>query len=234
MNTWFLLIFTGLMAFSFQPQPAYQRILFVGNSLTVAKPAPTIFWDGYHGMASTQPDRDFIHRIQLKLAVKQGVIPEIGVLSTDINRWPGNPTGILLFHPEQTAQSFDPDLVIVQVGDNTKGYTYEQWLEKYQIIKAWTPNARHVVLGLWNKAGGEREDFAKRSAEATGMEYLKIYDLHINATSAIGHPVAAVSWHPNDLGHERIAQRVIDWLLASVFLPTVFVPLGGTVPGTIP
>lgn len=197
-----LLLFVSLPAHAQAPL----RILFVGNSLTVAWPAPELDWPGHRGMAASQTDRDYVHRVQLMLAAQTGMIPEIAIVSADVLRaFDGTTiTG-------QHASEFAPHIVIVQMGDNTPATTaYATWLDAYSRVKSWTPDARHIALGLWGRSRDGREETIQQVAAATGMEYIVIRNIHTTATEASHIPTPGVKWHPNDLGMQRIAERVVN------------------------
>lgn len=220
-----------LLFFRAPPPPSYQRVLCIGNSLTVAPPAPGIGWLGYHGMAASQPDRDYCHRVQLALAAEQGFAPELAIVSTDVNRWPINPTGRILF-AATTAAEFGADLVVVQMGDNAGvDIPYERWLEVYREVEAWTPGARRIALGVWSPSKAQHEENIRRVAEATGMQYVRISDLHTPATKASQHSDPGVAWHPNDDGMSQIAERVVQALDGRWWLPVI---RNGEPGGTIP
>lgn len=219
------------------PAP-YHRILFVGNSLTIARPADRLGWPGLNGMAASQPDRDYAHRVQLGLSAYQGAIPEMDIVSADIHRFiAGQVTGRTLFN-EIPAPEVGADLVIVQMGDNAPpGTPYKVWADAYAEIATWAPGARYIALGKWGgPLGGQDERFLQQAAAAAGMEYIYIRDLHTPENVASQFANTAVAWHPNDAGMARIADRVLTALRPPMWLPWVTTgPTGGTIPGgTIP
>lgn len=232
----FLIVILSL--FSFSPQlrqaqlpscPNYHRILFIGNSITLSSPSTALEWPGYWGMAASQSDKDWVHQVQLMLAAKQGFVPEIAIVRADIHSW-ATITGLTTFR-NVSVQEFAPDLVIVQMGDNSQpSFSAEQWLDAYADIKAWTPHARHLALGVWDGGNQWKENNVKLAAESAGMQFMQIHDIRIlNVTDARHYTKPGVGWHPGDLGHLRIAERVVDALRA-VYLPGV----GGTIPTPTP
>lgn len=212
----------------FTQRHGFERILFVGNSLTASPPSSPHSWPGYHGMAASQPDRDYVHRVQLLLAAQQGFIPEIAIVAGDVDRW-DSVTGETIFG-NTTAQEFEADLVIVQMGDNGRLDTpYTHWEAAYQQIAEWTPGARRIALGLWSQANDIRGEHLRQAATEAGMVYIRINDLRNRETVAIDHPHSGVGWHPNDAGMAAIAERVVGALHAYMHLPVVF---GATIPPT--
>lgn len=224
----FLLFSIFLLPLSVHLAPTYQRILLVGNSITLSSPAPHLEWPGYWGMAASQADRDYAHQVQLMLAARQGFVPKIAFVRADIHRWPVAP---LLEFGAGTVAEFAPDLVIVQMGDNAAlDVPYEVWETAYQEIAAWAPGARFLALGKWGgRPGNAQEEYIRQAAQAASMEYVSIRDLHIAENEARQHANNAVAWHPNDAGMQAIAQRVVErrprwlpWVTSGVD--------GGTVP----
>lgn len=215
-------------------QPA-ERILFIGNSLTLSHPAPHLGWVNFWGMAATKPDKDYVHQMQLKYAACQGFVPEIGIIRGDLHGW-DKVTGQLEFGGV-SALEFNPDLVVVQMGEHATIETpYAAYLAAYSEIKSWTPNAHHIAVGIW---GGPLDDIRgqhiERVAAETGMIYVRIRDLHTAETEARQYEDRGVAWHPNDLGHDLISDRIIDAAPRRVFFPYIASPSkSGTVPGTIP
>jgi hypothetical protein len=196
----------------------YHRILFVGNSLTIAQPLPDRGWTGKWGMAASQPDKDYVHRVQLLLAAQQGVVPEIVTVSADLHRWASASVDVAA-----AAQKLQPDLVIVQMGEHTTSTTpYADFQTAYAQIAGWTPDALHIATGIWGGPVGDiRGENVKRAAGETGMVYVQIRDLHTVENEARQYTDKEVAWHPNDRGMERIALRILAALGSNVCLPLV-------------
>lgn len=184
------------------PAPAIiQRIAFVGNSLTMHPPYPEKEWAGYWGMAASQPDRDYVHRVQLAIAARQGVVPEIMVLRHDI---PWSPDGIYT-----AVAQFDPDLTIVQMGDNaTDDLTTAAWDLAYNTIVP-AVSGRVIILGVW-RPNHQRDDIIDTIAQHYGATFLPLSDLHDAAAEAAPPCHPDVCWHPGDAGMQRIADRIVD------------------------
>lgn len=61
------------------------RITFIGNSITQAGNMPAYGWYGYWGVAASQADRDYAHRVQLGITAQQGTIAEIQIVNSDFH-----------------------------------------------------------------------------------------------------------------------------------------------------
>ncbi len=200
------------------------RIAFFGNSITAHGPSALNDWPYYHGMAATQPDLDYVHQVQLMLAARTGSVPEIEVVHADIHLFlTKDIDGTTL--DGDSVQAFDPDLVIVAMGDNADPVTLpDEWLYIYQQIVAWTPHAdQRIALGLWRSLD-IRESRLQYAASETGMTYVAIHDLYMpGVTDGSGHGFtdAGVRWHPGNLGMRLIAERI----MAAIAVQKIYAPI---------
>lgn len=193
------------------PPPPYQRILFVGNSITVHDVDRSIGWFWVHGMAASQADLDYVHQVQLMLTLRQGFVPEIEILSADINRFQNSAdVDGRTIDMDRYVWEFAPDLVIVVMGDNAAvGAPYADWIYAYNKVIEWTPGAYHIATGLWATEADGREQLLMQAAAETGMVYVPIRDLHTMATEANEFAHGGVRWHPGNEGMRLIAQRIL-------------------------
>lgn len=207
--------------------PTSIRIAFFGNSITAHDPDPTIGWYWYHGMAATQPDQDYVHQVQLGMAAALGVVPEIEIVSGDINRhWDASDVDGRTMDMDTTVAEFDPTIVVVAMGDNaTLDTPSADWLRIYRQIVAWTPGARtRIAVGLWATPSDVREQIVQQVAAETGMIYVPISDLHVVGVTD-GTPSnflhGGVRWHPGNEGMRLIAQRILAVLIQKTYLPVI-------------
>lgn len=193
------------------PQPEFQRVMFIGNSLTRHQPLASIDWTPTWGMAATQPDRDYVHRVQLGITARQGSIPEIFITRADIPF----PDADL----SQKIRAFDPDLIIIQMGNNAATWTpIDDWRPIYQQIASAT-KGQIIVVGLWAASPDDiREMHAMQMATEISAGFVPIWDIYSDATNGIAdgiytHP--GILWHPGDAGMALIANRILDKLYSS-------------------
>lgn len=185
----------------------YRQVVFIGNSLTLHSPNPSIGWTGFWGMAASQPDKDYVHRVQLGMAAKQGDVPEIKIISDDV---PFPATDVYT----QTVK-FNSDLIIVEMGDNAANdATQADYNAAYAPIlqAAQDTDARIILLGTWGGAPTREEPITK-IADAHNVEYVKLADLHTAENEASAEHLcsnAPVCWHPGDVGMQAIANRILS------------------------
>lgn len=185
------------------PLPAV-RIAFVGNSLTAAGPIHT--WTGQWGMAASQPDKDYVHRVQLLYASNNGIIPEIRVFSADLHapdRIANAAVGVL---------SFAPSVLVAQMGDNADPNSdYQSFRDAYTLLRNAAPGAKLIYVGVW-QYDDVRNEHIRRIAQEDGATYVHINDLYLdpaNQASSQGcTDTHGVCWHPSDRGMAWIAGRV--------------------------
>lgn len=200
------------------PSAPIQRIMFVGNSLTLHTPYPAVGWHGYWGMAASQPDKDYVHRVQLGVTAKQGSIVEIAIVRADIPFPDANIATKI--------QAFQPDIIVVQMGNNAlPTVPLDVWRTQYQAI-AQASSARLIVVGLWGIVAGDvREDYVKTIATEIGAQFVSIEDLYSAETTADAATFAdvGVQWHPGDAGMQMIADRIV----AAIYGEVVWLPVVG-------
>ncbi|MCA9021036.1 MAG: SGNH/GDSL hydrolase family protein, partial [Planctomycetaceae bacterium] len=59
-----------------QPAPAFKKILFLGNSITLHGPSKKIGWEGNWGMAASSLDKDYVHIVTDSFTKSSGNKPQ--------------------------------------------------------------------------------------------------------------------------------------------------------------
>jgi hypothetical protein len=196
-----------------------QRITFIGNSITQAGNMPSYGWYGYWGVAASQADRDYVHRVQLGITARQGSIPEIQIINSDLH--------LIDTQTYTEVVTFAPDLIVVEMGDNASTELPQTaYDDAYNTIRNAAPNTRIIATGLWHGVMNDiREARIKVAALKNNIEFISITDLDTDANQVRSENRCsnyAVCWHPGDKGMQAIADR----LLAVIY--------GDQTPGTIP
>lgn len=185
--------------------PVPHSIVFVGNSLTYGRIHAT--WQGGWGMAATQPDRDYVHRTQLLIAARTGVIPEIAVASLD------------LIYPQHFAaaqelgRTFPADVLVVELGDAAQQMSEGEYKATLRTVIGWYTYKRLVITGVWYIA--RLEQWNRELAVEYGAEFVPLHDLYLaeNWQRADCAAPGTVCDHPGDAGMAAIAARVTAAIL---------------------
>ena len=103
---------------------AIRKILFLGNSITLHGPKADIGWTGNWGMAASSEDKDYVHRVAAALAQQTGSKPEI--LVRNIADFERNYATYDVAREMKELFAFDPDLVVLAIGENVPGLGSDQ------------------------------------------------------------------------------------------------------------
>jgi alpha-galactosidase len=97
-------------------QPAFKKVLFLGNSITKHGPKADIDWSGNWGMAASAEAKDYVHVFTKSLSDKQGSAPEI--LVKNIADFERSHQGYDFAAKLQEAIDFQADLIVLAIGEN--------------------------------------------------------------------------------------------------------------------
>lgn len=181
------------------------RVLFIGNSITHLYPYDA--WPGGWGVAASQPDRDYAHRVQLALTAQQGHIVEIAIERFDVG------FDVLLEPARGRVATFAPDVVVVQVGDNAQ-MDEETYKAKLRQLLEGLCDCMVIVTGVWyDGAGGtiplQRSQWNQQIAAEVGAAFVPISDLYNGSACNAGDYICT---HPNDGAMQAIANRIVTAL----------------------
>jgi len=106
------------------------KVLFLGNSITLHGPAPAIGWLGNWGMAASTEDNDYVHLVLKAIAKAAGKEPKSMVANVaDFERqFETYDLGVGL----KRELAFRADLVIVAIGENVPALTSERAQNAFQ------------------------------------------------------------------------------------------------------
>lgn len=170
------------------------RIVFIGDSLT-------------EGAFATRQDADYVVRVTYALhATQEDTQGHYG--------WTvANTITSLIAHPAPSA-----DIVVVELGTNDVGSTpvdlfSRQYAQLLSLIRETQPaNARWACLSTWRDPSSSGAYDSVIQSECPGT-YVPIGQFYMNGT--MHGPTGRVTWlgmgdwfHPNDKGHQAIAQAV--------------------------
>lgn len=187
------------------PPPSFHRILFLGNSLTLHPPSPTIGWTGNWGMAASAAANDYAHVLTARIpgAVLEAV--NVSALETD-------PTH---FDPASVDSSLarSPDLVVVELGDNATDASAFQSAYAALIAHIAASGSATILCTStwWHSAAMDRA--IQETSIAAGTLYADIGGLYadpVNRASAEqSFQDPSIGIHPGDAGMKRIADVLL-------------------------
>jgi len=196
---------------------APQKILFVGNSITLHGPKADIDWHGNWGMAATSEDKDYVHLVTKALAAKQGATPVTMVKNVaDFER---NHLDYDIAGKFKDAAAFKADLVILCIGENVAALKAPADQAKYQeqvtaLLKTLKSNPQAAIIVRSSFWANEAKDTAMRKAcEAVGGTFVDISALGKDeqnyGRSERPYKHAGVANHPGDRGMAAIADAIL-------------------------
>lgn len=195
---------------AFDPAKKGPRVLFVGNSITLHGPRPSIGWTNNWGMAASSRDLDYVHRLQRKIAA---VSPDAQCCLLQV----AGTFERSFFKPDWSceanfkwAREFRPDVVVMFFGANVpreyddgsmpSARTFGDALESFRAYLDPDGRARvFISQGFYArpKLDAEKEAVAKRRGDA----FVDMADIRARKDAH------GLFNHPGDLGMELIADR---------------------------
>lgn len=219
---------------------AVNRVLFLGNSITLHGPLESIGWTGNWGMAASTPEKDYVHLLTKHLEEAAGGRPEIMIQNiADFER---DPSGWNIEDSLAEELAFNAHLIVLAIGENVSELKTEAdrdvWRLAVQrlITKLQSNSEKHgrpdrpVILVrscFWSNAA---KDHALQAAcEATGAVYVCQDTLgadesnYARAERKIEH--AGVAAHPGDKGMQAIADGLWDAVRTQSSVASATVPI---------
>jgi alpha-galactosidase len=212
------------------------RVLILGNSMTLHGVAEQIGWPLFCGMAASAPEKDYVHLVAAGIEERTGKPIR---LSAEDTEEPG-PDGTAIAVPRNVLNVADtlerqyatyandalrpqldskPDIVVIQIGENTPMETFDG--------EAFTAALRTLMEGLKASSDpcifvtsqilreGGQIDEIKRRLIAEDPEHRFYVDLAgfgqnpANFASAEPHYTGIIVGHPGDKGMETIANAIL-------------------------
>ncbi len=192
------------------------KVLCLGNSITFHGPAPAIGWTGNWGMAASAKEKDYVHLLTAEIAKSTGVKPEIRVRNiADFERGYGS------FDIETNLRDelhFQPDLVIVAIGENVAELADAEARDKFaaafarllSILKEHGQPTIFVRSSFWPHP--VKDDILRKASVEAGVTFVDIAKIGRDPSNAasserkIEH--AGVAAHPGDKGMRAIADAL--------------------------
>ena len=192
------------------------RVLFLGNSITLHGPAPHIGWSGNWGMAASALENDYVHLLLRRLSEAVGRTPAAMVQNiADFERnYDAYDVGSAL----KKQLEFNADLVIVAIGENVPAFPSEEAKNKFRnalasllaALKKHGKPAIFVRSCFWpDKAKDEVMRKVCQEADGTFVDISRLaQDESHYARSERTFAHAGVAAHPGDKGMRAIADAL--------------------------
>lgn len=192
------------------------KVLFLGNSITRHAPAPNIGWDYDWGMSASAQERDYVHVAQKLLEAHLGGIDYCTACCAD---WERNHSKLDLLDTWREARDFEADIVVCRLGenvitsaDNPEWCNFAKHLDAFIKYFCSNPNVKVIVTDLfWPKIILDtpiRQVALDNGYELVDLNDLGTKDENMAVDGRFWHH--GVSIHPNDLGMQRIAERIVE------------------------
>lgn len=199
----------------------FEKVLYVGNSITIHAPLPGTDWNNDWGMAATAPDKDYVSLVNKKLYEANPNTKSQRFNAANFEK------DFINFDYEKFAsfyRDFGADLIIIRLGENVDNIfafnnKFEDHLKKMVDYLRQGRTVRVVVTNcFWRKndlVAFKLGEFVRLANEA-GLEYdfADISKLELDASNtAVGiFKSPFVAEHPSDKGMKGIADAIIQQL----------------------
>lgn len=201
-------------------QTSFQKVLFLGNSITKHGPKADIDWSGNWGMAASAEAKDYVHVFTTSLAQKQGSTPEI--LVKNIADFERAHEGYDFSTKLKEAIDFQADLIVLAIGENVPALKTADEKTKLQeavtkLLTTLKGDRKPVILVrscFW--ANAAKDEALRGACDAVSGIYVDISalsgdkSLYGRAEREFKH--AGVANHPGDKGMAAIAAALMKAL----------------------
>ncbi|MHC1769912.1 MAG: beta-L-arabinofuranosidase domain-containing protein [Verrucomicrobiia bacterium] len=197
------------------------RILFLGNSITLHGPKADIGWTGNWGMAASAEDKDYVHLVTRALARHTGATPQIQVRNlADFER---NYASYDVDGQLQEVFAFDPDLAVLAIGENVPALDSEEAKGRFKAgvidILRCAHARRHPLVVVrscfWPDA--VKDEILRQACEEAGGIFVDAGPIGRDPANAArserSFPHEGVAAHPGDRGMQAIADAIVRAVL---------------------
>tara|TARA_R110002167_G_scaffold76125_2_gene212187 strand:+ start:208 stop:900 length:693 start_codon:yes stop_codon:yes gene_type:complete len=193
------------------------KVLFLGNSITLHGPKPDIGWEGNWGMAASAKEKDYVHLVLKAIAQQTGKTPESMVVNIAAFERQFESYDIASELEQELA--FKPDLVIVAIGENVPELSTEQLqaafrssMTKLLISLKQSSDPDIVVRGcFWGNRF--KDQILEETCKQVGGRFASAYTLGVDEANyarlerEFTHQ--GVAAHPGDRGMQAIADVIV-------------------------
>jgi len=197
--------------------PTAERILFLGNSITLHGPSTKVSWTGNWGMAASAAEKDYVHLVTQALTDKAGKAPAVMVenIATFERQFGTYDAATAL----RKHLDFKPDVLILAIGENVPALTTDEAKAQFRTaltallnaFKAGSQPRLYVRSCFWPDAA--KDGILKDVCAEVGGTYVDIGALSKDqknyARSERSFAHAGVANHPGDQGMQAIADALV-------------------------
>ena len=209
------------------PSGTLGKVLFVGNSITRYGYDPGLpEWnthagvtgasspDAGFGMAASSASNDYVH----KIVANYSVSPSDWLIAFGGVHLEQNFTGTLNMSFYDAARAFQPNTIIVRLGENATGVNsgnVTQWKNSVKAVVSNIINGRSgvkvIITGIfWDAPNKQFVDAGlQQAASELGATFIELSSLGESNYYATSFTDAGIRKHPNDAGMAAIANRII-------------------------
>lgn len=200
--------------------PSTIRVAVIGNSITYHPAAGE--WQNDWGMAATEPEKDYVHRLGQQMA--DGFCANVTISAMAAWRFEYGMTTVAEFAKEK---EFSPDLLLLRLGDNPHDGPVDDLQDRICELVSYIDAPYTAITGT----------FYPTAADALLVQspcrdvFIPLSDLwavdenHAWAEQQGKYNVTILD-HPGDLGMQRIANRIMTGI-SGMPLRKTFVPIAG-------
>lgn len=198
-----------------------ERILFLGNSITLHAPAESIGWAGNWGMAASALEKDYVHLVVEALS-EPGAngIQAPQFMAQNIADFERQYAAYPVEERLREFIDFKPDLLILAIGENVPELASEESTTQFhdcvvKLLKAFQKSGNPMIVvrsGFWPSSN--KDVVLKQAAGDAGAIFVDISELakdesnYARSERPIAH--AGVAGHPGDKGMKAIAGAIVN------------------------
>jgi hypothetical protein len=205
--------------------PSKVEIAFIGNSLTLHPPKNDIGWELNNGMAASNKNNDYAHKLlaALKINEEDSYIRNFYPFESEPSVAKNHISSL------QNVIKKRPKIVIVQLGENVT-LSVRHPFDSIVQISSFPKNYSDLIATLKNDSDKVycvstfwesrlKDYFIKKGCEESGGVYVYIGDIYKDTNNAdtkrIDYAHKGVDAHPKDWGMNQISLRLQEAILKS-------------------
>ena len=197
----------------------YQKILFIGNSITLHPPAPQIGWSHNFGMAASALEKDYVHLL-IKRFTQAGRRELPQVLISNIADFERDYATYLIRSKLKKLAEFRADIVILSIAENVPKLDTKHQQDQFKVavkdllsfVKGSGQPAIYVQSGFW--VDPVKDSILKDLSTELSASFVDISQLAEDpknyAYSEQKFSNKDIAQHPGDRGMEAIAELIWD------------------------